>query len=127
MNEAPKSIPLWILIVSAIFALLEMGVAISLWFAPESVLETFDFTAGGMLYLVRMWAVRQFAIGFAFAFATFKKSVPMLTVTYLFFLVMFLGDLAVGVSQRENPLVISAVVMCAISTAMLFVLNKKKV
>jgi len=47
-------------------------------------------------------------------FATFKKSVPMLTLAYIFFLVMFVGDFFIGISQKENTLVISAVVMCII-------------
>ncbi|MEK7264289.1 MAG: hypothetical protein AAB071_07260, partial [Bacteroidota bacterium] len=67
---------------------------------------------------------RQFALGFIFAFATFKKSIPMLTIAYIFFLVMFVGDFFIGISQKENSLIIAALVMCVISSAMLFVINK---
>lgn len=121
-----KSLPLWILIVSGIIALMEIFVSISLLFSPEDVLETVDLKAKGVDYVVQMWAVRQFALGFIFAFATLKKSVPMLMISYIFFLVMFVGDLAVGILQKENALVITAIVMCLISAGMIFMINKKK-
>lgn len=126
MTETQKSLPKWILIVSGIFALLEIMVSISLFIAPESVLETVDFSAEGVIYLANMWATRQFALGFIFAYATFKKSIPMLSIAYIFFFVMFVGDLFIGFSQKENTLIVSALLMCAISSVMLYVLNKKK-
>ena len=126
MTEVQKSLPKWILIVSGLFALMELMVSISLCLSPESVLETVDLSAKGVYYVIYMWAARQFALGFIFGFATIKKSVPMLTLAYIFFLVMFIGDLLIGISQKENPLILSAVVMCGISSAMLFVLNKRK-
>ena len=126
MTEGEKSLPKWILIVSALFALLELMVSLSLCFSPQSVLETVDLNAKGVNYLIYMWAARQFALGFIFAFATFKKSIPMLTIAYIFFLVMFVGDLFVGISQKENSLIIAAIVMCIISSAMLFAINRRK-
>lgn len=126
MTEAQKSLPKWVLIISGLLALMEIMVGISLYIAPESVLETVDLKAKGVDYVVHMWAVRQFALGFIFAFAAFKKSAQMLTIAYIFFLVMFVGDLLIGISQKENSLIIAALVMCAISSALLFVINKKK-
>ena len=126
MTEAQKSLPKWILIVSGIFALLELMVSFSLCFSPQSVLETVDLSAKGVDYIIYMWAARQFALGFIFAFATLKKSIPMLTIAYIFFLVMFVGDFLVGISQKENSLIIAALVMCIISSAMLFAINKHK-
>ena len=126
MTETQKSLPKWILIVSGIFALMELMVSVSLCFSPQSVLETVDLNAKGVDYVVYMWAARQFALGFIFGFATFKKSIPMLTIAYIFFLVMFIGDLFIGILQKENSLIISALVMCVISSAMLFVINKRK-
>lgn len=126
MTEGQKSIPKWILIVSGLFALMELMVSVTICVSPESVLETVDLKAKGVDYVVCMWAVRQFALGFIFAFATFKKSIPMLTIAYIFFLVMFVGDLVIGISQKENSLIISAIVMCMISSAMIFALNRKK-
>jgi hypothetical protein len=125
MTEGQKPLPKWILIVSGLFALLEIVVSVSLVVSPESALENVDLTAKGVDYLIYMWAARQFALGFIFTFATIKKSVPMLTLAYIFFLVMFVGDLLIGISQKENSLIIAAVVMCAISAILLFVLNKK--
>ena len=125
MTEGQKSLPKWILIVSGFFALLELMVSLSLCLSPQSVLETVDLNAKGVDYLIYMWAARQFALGFIFGFATFKKSIPMLTIAYIFFLVMFVGDFLVGIVQKENSLIISAVVMCIISTAMLFAINKR--
>jgi hypothetical protein len=124
--EEQKSIPKWILIVSALFALLEMGVSLLLCFSSQSVLETVDLNAKGVDYLIYMWAARQFALGFVFAFATVKKSAPMLTIVYIFFLVMMVGDLLIGIAQKENSLIITALVMCIISLAMIFAINKKK-
>ena len=105
---------------------MELGVSFAICFAPQSVLETVDLTAKGVDYLTYMWAARQFALGFIFAFATIKRSAPMLTITYVFFLVMFVGDGIIGILQKENSLMISAVVMCVISSAMLFAINKRK-
>ncbi len=126
MTEVQKSLPKWILIVSGLFALLEIGVSVALCFSPQSMLEKVDLNAKGVDYIVYMWAVRQFALGFIFAFATWKKSNPMLTIAYIFLLVMFVGDLFIGILQKETSVIIAAVVMCIISSAMIFVLNKRK-
>ncbi|MBK7375974.1 MAG: hypothetical protein KTQ13_03685 [Ferruginibacter sp.] len=126
MKEGQKSLSKWILIVSGVFALLELMVSLALCFSPQSVLETVDLSAKGVDYLIYMWAARQFALGFIFGFATFKKSIPMLTIAYIFFLVMMVGDLFIGISQKDNSLIIGALVMCSISSALLFVINKRK-
>lgn len=126
MTEGQKSLPTWILIVSGVFALLELMVSLALCFAPQSVLETVDLNAKGVDYLIYMWAARQFSLGFIFGFATFKKSIPMLTIAYIFFLVMMVGDLFIGISQKDNSLIIGASVMCIISSALLFAINKRK-
>ena len=126
MTEEQKSLPKWILIVSGLFALMELMVSVSLCISPQSVLETVDLNAKGVDYLIYMWATRQFALGIIFAFATFKKSIPMLTIAYIFFFVMFVGDFFIGISQKENSLIISAIIMCIISSALIFVINKKK-
>ena len=126
MTEGQKSLPKWILIVSGLFALLEVMVSVSLCFSPQSVLETVDLNAKGVDYLIYMWAARQFALGFIFGFATLKKSIPMLTIAYIFFLVMFVGDFFIGISQKENSLIISALAMCIISSALIFSINRRK-
>ena len=126
MTERQSSLPKWILIVSGIFALMEMLVSLSLAFSPQSVVDTVDLNAKGVDYLIYMWATRQFALGFILAFATFKKSVPMLTIAYVFMLVMFAGDLLIGISQKDNSLIIAAVVMCAVSSALIFAINRKR-
>ena len=125
MAEEQKSLPTWILIVSGIIAVLELGVSISLCVSPQSVLDTVDLNAKGVDYVIYMWAARQFALGFIFAFATFKKSAPMLTITYIFFLVMYVGDFLIGISQKENSLIIGALVMCAVSLVLIFAINRK--
>lgn len=126
MTQAQRSLPKWILIVSGLFALLEIMVSFLLCFSPQSVLETVDLNGKGVDYLIYMWAARQFALGFIFGFATFKRSVPMLTIAWIFFLVMMVGDLFIGITQKENSLIIGAVVMCIISSALLFAINKRK-
>jgi hypothetical protein len=125
MAAERPTLPKWILIVSALFAVLELMVSISLCLSPESVLETVDHSAKGVDYLIYLWAARQFALGFIFGFATWKRSVPMLTIAYIFLLVMFIGDLFIGVSQNEISLVIGAVVMCLIASVLLVALNKR--
>lgn len=124
--EEQKSLPKWILIVSGLFALMEIMVSAAMCFSPQTVLETVDLNAKGVDYLIYMWSARQFALGFIFAFATFKRSVPMLTIAYIFFLVMFAGDLFIGIEQKETSLIISAIVMCIISSAMIFAINRGK-
>ncbi|MEJ7611219.1 MAG: hypothetical protein WKF88_08590 [Ferruginibacter sp.] len=126
MTEAQKLLPKWILIVSGFFALLELMVSLLLCFSPGSFLETVDLNARGVDYLIYMWAARQFALGFIFGFATLKRSIPMLTIAYIFFLVMMAGDLLIGISQKNISLIIGAVVMCIISLAMIFAINKRK-
>lgn len=125
MNNEEKILPVWILIVSGLFALMELGVSVSMVLSPQSSLEMVDLSARGVGYIVSMWAVRQFALGVIFAYAAFKRSVPMLTIAYIFFLVMFAGDLIVGITQNETPLIMSAVVMCLLSAAMIYMINKK--
>ena len=121
-----QSLPKWILIVSGLFALLELWVSVLLCISPEEVVHTVDLSAKGVDYIIYMWAARQFALGFIFAFASFKRSVPMLTIAYVFFLVMFVGDFFIGILQKENSLIISAVIMCIISSALIVVINKKR-
>jgi hypothetical protein len=124
-NEAQSTLPKWILIVSAVFALMEIMVSIAICVSPQSVLETVDLNAKGVDYVVNMWAVRQFALGFIFAFATFKKSAAMLTLAYIFFLVMFAGDFLIGISQKNTSLIVSALVMCFLSSVLIFAINKR--
>ena len=124
MTEKPGSIPLWILIISGLFALMEVGVSISLLLAPESVASNGDLQAKGLTYLFQMWAARQFALGFIFGYAVFKRSAPMLTLAYLFFLVMFIGDFIIGIGQQEPSLYGAAAMMCLISALMIYFINK---
>jgi len=126
MKKEQRSLQIWILIVSGLFALLEIMVSLSLCFSPQSVVDTVDLNARGVDFLIYMWAARQFALGFIFAFATFRKSIPMLTIAYIFFLVMFVGDFFIGISQKNNSLIIGAVVMCIISSALIFVINRRR-
>ena len=126
MAEEQKSFPKWILIVSGLFALMEIGVSLILCFLPQSFAETVDLSAKGVYYLLYMWAARQFALGIIFAYSTIKKSVPMLKISYIFLLVMFIGDLIIGFLLKENSLIISAIVMCIISSVMLFEINKRR-
>ena len=125
MTQGQKSLPKWILIVSGLFALLGLMVSSSLCFSPQSVLQTVDLNAKGIDYLIYMWAARQFAVGFIFGFATLKKSIPMLTIAYIFFLVMNVGDFFIGISQHDSSLYIGAGVMCIIASTMLYFINKQ--
>jgi LPXTG-motif cell wall-anchored protein len=59
-------------------------------------------------------------------FATIKRSIPMLTLAYIFFVIMFLGDLIVGVLQKNNSLIVGGLVMILIASALIFLINKKK-
>ena len=125
MTQEQKSLPKWILIVSGLFALLGLIVSSTLIFSPESALKTVDLNAKGVGYLTQMWATRQFAVGFIFAYSTLKKSIPMLTIAYLFFLIMNIGDFFVGISQQDSSVYIGAIVMCIISITMLYFINKQ--
>ena len=126
MTQEQKSLPKWILIVSGLLALMELGVSLSLFFSPQSMADNIDLNAKGVDFLIYMWATRQFALGFIFAYATIKKSIPMLTLAYIFLLVMFVGDLIVGVLQKNNALIIGGIVMTLIALALIFLIHKKK-
>ncbi len=108
------------------FSTIEIAVGVSLWVSPESVIDTVDNSEKGVDFLFYMWAVRQVALGVIFGFATFKKSNSMLTISYIFLLVMFVGDLSVGILQNEVPLIISAGVMSLIAFLMLIAVNKRE-
>lgn len=126
MTDGREPVPKWILLISGLFAVLELMVSLSLFFSTEWVLETVDRDAKGVDYLIYMWATRQFAFGFIFAYATLKKSIPMLTLAYIFFSVMMAGDLIVGIIQKDNGLIIGALVMSIISAGLLFAINRRK-
>ena len=124
MIDSNRSIPKWILLVSGLFALLEISVSFLLCFSPHSAAESVDITAKGVDYLLYMWAVRQFALGFILGFATYKRSVPMLIVGFVFLLVMFLGDLLIGIVLKNNTILISGLSMSVVSAAMIYAINK---
>jgi hypothetical protein len=92
-------------------------------FHPQSVVDTVDLKAKSIDYLIYLLAARQFALGIIFTFATVKKSIPMLTITYIFFFVMFAGDFVIGNIQKENIINNSALVMYIISSSLIFVIN----
>jgi hypothetical protein len=52
MTTIHTALPKWILILSGIFALMELLVSVSICLSPESVLETVDLNARGVEYLV---------------------------------------------------------------------------
>jgi hypothetical protein len=125
MTPEEKLLPKWILIVSGLFALMELGVSLSLFFSPQSMADKIDLNAKGVDFLIYMWASRQFALGFIFAFATIKKSIPMLTLAYIFFLVMFICDMIVGLLLKNNSLIVGGIVMCFIASILIVLINKK--
>ena len=125
MTSKLGSIPLWILIISGLFAFMEVGVSIALVLAPESVASNVDLQAKGATYLIQMWAARQFALGFIFGYAVFKRSASMLRLAYLFFLVMFIGDFFIGMGQGDASMYWAAVVMCVIASVMIYFINRK--
>ena len=124
MTQEQKSLPKWILIVSGLFALMELGASMLFIFSPQSMADTVDLNAKGVGFLILMWACRQFALGFIFAFATIKKSNPMLTLAYIFLLVMLVSDLCIGFAQDDSSLYIGAGVMCIMASSMIYFINK---
>jgi hypothetical protein len=124
MTQTQNSLPKWILIVSALVALMEIGGSIFMCLSPESMADSVDVAARGVSFILCLWSVRQFALGVIFAYATFRKSAQMLSVCYLFFLVMFVGDLVLGVVQHETNLIVSAAVMSLIGAGMLYAVNR---
>ena len=125
MKNVNSQIPKWILIVSILFALLGFMVSTTLLFAPENAIKTVDLEANGVDYLIQMWAVRQFTVGFIFLYSVIKKSKPMLNIAYIFFLVMNIGDIIIGFLQDDNSLIIGASIMAVISVIMLYYIKRK--
>jgi hypothetical protein len=116
----------WILIVSGIFVLLELAGAVMLLFMQDSMADKIDLHARGVDFLLYMWAARQFALAAIIAVAVYKRSAPMLSLAWIFLLLMFIGDLAIGFVMKDNPMIISAVVMAAIAAIMLYFINRAK-
>jgi hypothetical protein len=125
MPTIHQPIPKWILIISALIALLEIIVSFTLLFSPEFLSDTVDLNARGIDYILYMWAARQFALGVIFAWATIKRSIPMLSLCYIFLVVIMIGDVLIGIYQKNNSMIISAVIMCLISIALIYRINKK--
>lgn len=123
-TETQKKLPIWIIIVSGLFTLMEIGVSLSMFFSPQIMDDKIDLNAKGVDFLMYMWATRQLALGFIFAFATIKKSRPMLTLAYIFFLAMNIGDILIGILKHDNSLIGGASVMCIISTTLIYFINK---
>jgi len=125
-NMASKQsfIPKWFIILTALFSLMEIAVAISLAFSPSSFLEDVDLNAKGVDYIIKMWAVRQFALGVILAYAAYKRSSQMLSISWIFILVMFLGDTLIGIQQKTNSLVIAGLIMSIIAAGMLYFITK---
>lgn len=120
MSAETNSPAIWILVVTGLFAIMEIGAAVALFFFPESMADQIDLNATGTKFLMYMWATRQFALGVIFAFAIYKRSGQMLTLSYIFFLVMFLGDGVVGIMLHDNSLLASAVLMCIVAAGILY-------
>lgn len=124
MIQTNKPVALWILIITGLFALMELGGGFAICFSKDSVPETVDATAKGVDLLLQMWGSRQVALGVILAVAVLKRSVPMLTLSYIFLLVMFLADLMMGLSHNDLGMLISGAVMTAISLVMLYFVNR---
>ena len=118
--------PTWLRIVGFVFAVLAFAVSSSLFLAPEQVLENTDLKANGVHYLIQMWAARQFALGCTFAFASMKKQTPLISLAFVFFLVMNIADFLIGISQKDNGLIIGSLVMCVIAGIILLLANKER-
>jgi hypothetical protein len=125
MAATQNALPKWILIVTVLFAIMELGVSLYLSISPESMADNVDTSAKGVDTLIYMVAARQFALGFILAFASYKRSLPMLTLAWIFMVVMFIGDLFTGIKKSDNSVIITAIVMCAISAAMLFAVTRQ--
>lgn len=126
MNQHTSPPATWLIVLTYLFAAMEIMVSFSIWSNPQAVIETLDATANGVGFLAKMWAVRQLALGAILAFAAFKKSRPMLSVAYLFVLIMFLGDLVIGIGEKQNPLILSAAIMALVAAGLLYLINKTK-
>ncbi len=126
MTDPEVSFPKWLLIVSGLLALLELTVSVSLIISPESVADKIDLTAKGVDYLLYMWASRQFALGVILAFAVYKKSAPMLTIAYIFLVAIFIGDVAIGIVQKETSMIISGLFMSILSSVLIYAINKSR-
>lgn len=124
MKNTKKKIPLWILIVTILFASLGFIVSMVLLFKPENAIKTVDLSTQGIDYLIQMWAVRQFTVGFIFLYSVIRKSIPMLKLSYIFYLVMNIGDIIIGVIQNDNSLYIGASFMVVFSLSLLYFINK---
>jgi hypothetical protein len=125
MTQKTNTISKWLLIVTGLFALLAFTVSATLVFSPQSALDTVDLNARGVPYLTQMWAARQFALGCIFAFSAIKKSKTMISLSFIFFFVMNVGDAIIGFTQNDNGLTIGALVMCLIAATILFFTNKQ--
>jgi hypothetical protein len=124
MKQENKPAPTWIVIISTLLVLFELVISFALCFFSQATLDALNITAKGVDHLVYIWAARQFALAFIFAFAALKKSIPMLTIAYVFLLVMNLGDAITGIVLKDHSVIIGALVWCVVSTTLLYFLNR---
>lgn len=83
--------------------------------SPGSAITTVDLKTEGINYLLQMWAARQVACASIFCWALFKKSLPMLSLAYVFYLVMNFGGVIIGWVQADAGLWIGASVKSVFS------------
>jgi hypothetical protein len=125
IHTTTVKIPLWIRIVSGLFALLGIFVGISLYTSPETFMPDIDFKATGTHYLAQMWGARQIAIAGIIAFSVFRNSSPMLMVSLLAYGIMNVQDLVIGMSKQDYGLAGGASFFFLLPAIMIIVLVKK--
>ncbi len=120
-----RIIPKWIRIIASFIALLSLFVGVSLYASPDTFIPNIDFSESGVRFLTAMWAARQIAIGAIIIFALIRKSVPMLILALLGYLIMNVQDIIIGWVNNDTGLAFGASFFTILAGIMCFKLYKK--
>lgn len=124
-RQMKNTIPTWISIVAGLMAALGLFVGASLYISPGTFVPDIDFSDSGIQFLTQMWAARQIAIAGIIAYSLLRKSVPMLTISLIAYVLMNIQDAIIGFSRNDMGLLFGALFFGSLAATMAFTLGRK--
>jgi hypothetical protein len=117
----------WIIIISCLLSLLGISISIMMYvMPPNTFIPGLDPDSSAVAYLNSMCAARQLSIATCIGFAALRKSTPMLTLSWICYLLLNIQDALIGVSQHDSGMIGGGIVISILSVLILFKLNSGK-
>jgi hypothetical protein len=126
MEQTTPKAATWIVVVSCLLALLGISISISMYvMPPDTFIPGLDPNSSAISYLNSMCAARQLSIATCIGFAGIKRSAPMLTISWLCYLLLNIQDGLIGVAQQDSGMIIGGIVISLLAVFVIFKLNRK--